>query len=317
MLLPKQLNHIYKLKQSTDTVLMVRPVAFAKNEQTAGSNYFQKDLLASSELIQQKALAEFDEFVKKLEAEGVKVLVIEDTKDPHTPDSIFPNNWISFHGNGIVAVYPMEAENRRLERREDVLELVESKGFVIDDVIDYTQAEEEGVYLEGTGSIILDRVHKKAYCALSSRADEDLFIEFCEDFEYDPVTFVANQTVEGKRKPIYHTNVMMTIATDYAVICLDTIDDKKEKKNVINHLKSTKKEIITITEEQMHFFAGNMLQLSVENKNLLVLSQQAYEILNDEQIAKIKKYAYLLPVNLKTIETLGGGSARCMLAEVF
>lgn len=317
MLLRKQLNHIYKLKQSTDTVLMVRPVAFAKNEQTASSNYFQKNVLASSELIQQKALTEFDEFVKKLEAEGVKVLVIEDTKEPHTPDSIFPNNWISFHGNGVAAVYPMEAENRRLERREDVLDLVEANGFVIDDVVDYTQAEEEGIYLEGTGSIILDRVHKKAYCALSSRADEDLFIEFCEDFEYDPVTFIANQTVEGKRKPIYHTNVMMTIATDYAVICLDSIDDKKEKKNVVNHLKATKKEIIAITEEQMHFFAGNMLQLSVENKNLLVLSQQAYDILNEDQIVKIKKYAYLLPVNLKTIETLGGGSARCMLAEVF
>lgn len=296
---------------------MVRPVAFAKNKQTAESNYFQQDLLMTPEVIQKKALEEFNNFVLTLENSGVKVVVIEDTKEPHTPDSIFPNNWISFHKGGTVAVYPMEAENRRLERREDVLDLVEANGFKIEDVIDYRNAEDEGVYLEGTGSMVLDRENKKAYCALSSRADEDLFIEFCEDFDYDPVVFTAYQTVNGERKPIYHTNVMMCVGTQFAVVCLDAIDDKKEKKNLLNHLKRSGKEVIAISEKQMHSFAGNMLELKGRDNLLLVMSEQARESLTKEQVVKLEKYCYLLAVNLKTIETLGGGSARCMLAEVY
>ena len=299
------------------TVLMIRPVAFAKNKQTATSNYFQKDIAATAEKIQHDAVHEFDAFVNALEKQGVTVIVVQDTLEPHTPDSIFPNNWISFHGEGVIALYPMEAENRRLERREAVLEAVEAKGFEIEDIIDYTEAEEEGVYLEGTGSMILDRKNKKAYCALSSRADEELFIEFCEEFEYDPVIFVANQTVHGERKPIYHTNVMMALGDQYVIICLDAIDDKKERKNVIQHLKDTNKEIIKISEAQMHSFAGNMLELDGEKGKLLVMSQQAFESLDEEQVVRVKKYAYILPVKLNTIETLGGGSARCMLAEVF
>ena len=301
----------------TSTVLMVRPIAFAKNTQTATSNYFQKDIAATAEKIQLDAVTEFDAFVSALEEQGVTVIVVQDTLEPHTPDSIFPNNWISFHGNGVIALYPMEAENRRLERREEVLEAVEAKGFKIEDIIDYTAAEDEGIYLEGTGSMILDRQNKKAYCALSSRADEELFIEFCEDFEYDPIVFVANQTVDGERKPIYHTNVMMALGDEYVIICLDAIDDKKERKNVLQHLKATNKEIIKISETQMHSFAGNMLELDGENGKLLVMSQQAFESLDEEQVVRIKKYAYILPVKLNTIETLGGGSARCMLAEVF
>jgi len=306
------------MKQSTNTVLMVRPVAFAKNEQTAKSNHFQQAMVLSPKVIQQKALAEFDSFVEQLKNTGIKVLVVQDTMNPHTPDSIFPNNWISFHEGGIVAVYPMEAANRRKERREDVIALIESQtGIEINDVVDYTSAEDEEIYLEGTGSIILDRVHKIAYCAKSSRSDEELFIEFCEDFDYDPVWFKGNQNVDGKRKPIYHTNVMLCVGTEFAVICLDAIDDKKEKKNVLQHLKKSGKEVIAITETQMNCFAGNMLELQGESGAVLVMSKQANESLTKEQLFKLEKHAAVLAVDLKTIETLGGGSARCMLAEVF
>lgn len=305
------------MKQTTNTVLMIRPVAFAKNEQTAKSNHFQKDIVLSPVAIQKKAIAEFDVFVVRLQEKGIQVLVVEDTLNPHTPDSIFPNNWISFHENGIVAVYPMEAKNRRKERRDEVLELVEENGFQINNVLDYTEAEEEGLFLEGTGSMVLDRENKKAYCALSTRADEDLFIEFCEDFDYDPVIFTANQTVEGKRRPIYHTNVMLCIGSKFAIVCLDAIDDKKEKKSILQHLKQTKKEVITISEEQMHSFVGNMLELKGAENQVLVMSEQAHKSLKTNQLVKLEKYCYLLTVNITTIETLGGGSARCMLAEVF
>jgi len=305
-------------KQSTNTVLMVRPVSFGKNEQTAKSNHFQQDITLTPRVIQEKAQAEFDAFVDQLKNAGIKVLVIKDTMNPQTPDSIFPNNWISFHQDGIAAVYPMEASNRRKERREDVIDFVESQtGVEIKDVVDYTSAEEDEIYLEGTGSVVLDRVHKIAYCAESSRSDEELFIEFCEDFDYDPVFFKANQNVGEKRKPIYHTNVMLCVGTDFAVICLDAIDDKKEKKNVVQHIKKSGKEVIAITESQMNSFAGNMLELQGESGAVLVMSKQANESLAKEQLFKLEKHATILAVDLKTIETLGGGSARCMLAEVF
>ena len=212
----------------------------------------------------------------------------------------------------------MYAENRRLERREeDVLSLLEEKGFNIIDVLDFTTAEEEEIYLEGTGSIILDRQNDIAYAAISQRTDEELFIEFCEELEYSPVIFTANQTVDGKRLPIYHTNVMMCIADEYAVICLSTIDDKKERKYVVENLKDTGKEIIAITEEQMHQFAGNMLQVGGLGQKYLVMSQTAFNSLTTEQIAAIEKYNPILPVKIDMIEKLGGGSARCMMAEIF
>lgn len=304
--------------QVTNTILMIRPVGFRKNEQTAVNNYFQEDLDIKNAEINAKAQEEFDAFVNALQAKGVNVVVVNDTKQPDTPDSIFPNNWISFHSNGTVGLYPMFAENRRNERREDILDILEEKGFNIDHTIDYTSAEEEKLYLEGTGSILLDRVNKKAYCALSVRADEDLFIEFCEDFEYTPVVFTANQTVNGKRLPIYHTNVMMCLAEDFSVICLDTIDDKKERKNVVKHLKVDGKEVIAITEKQMHSFAGNMLQvLGKDNKRYLVMSSAAYNSLTKAQISVIEKTSEIIHSSLETIETCGGGSARCMMAEVF
>ena len=306
------------MMQITNTILMIRPVNFRMNEQTAVNNYFMEDLDLKNQTINTKAQEEFDAFVSVLRSKGVHVIVVEDRKEPDTPDSIFPNNWVSFHASGTVAVYPMFAENRRLERRDDIFDILEQHGFKINEIIDYTAAEHEGVFLEGTGSILKDRVHQKAYCALSDRAHEELFIEFCEDFDCFPVIFNAYQTVNGERLPIYHTNVMMAMAENFAVICLDSIDDKNERKNVVHHLKKDGKEIIEITEEQMHHFAGNMLQVIGENEQrLMVMSSQAYHSLSPEQIKNIEKYCEIVHSTLDTIETCGGGSARCMMAEVF
>jgi len=307
------------MQQTTNSILMIRPVNFRMNEQTAVNNYYQESINGVlPETINTKAQKEFDAYVDKLRNIGVHVIVVNDRKETDTPDSIFPNNWVSFHENGDVGLYPMFAENRRLERREDILETLEEKGFEINNIIDYTSAEEEQVFLEGTGSIILDRVNRKAYCALSPRADEDLFIEFCEDFEYTPVIFTSNQTINGERKAIYHTNVMMCIGETFAVICLSSIDDKKERKNVIKHLKEDGKEIIDITEKQVNNFAGNMLQVkAVNNEPYLIMSQAAYDSLTVSQVKTIKKHTKVLSSSLETIETCGGGSARCMMAEVF
>lgn len=307
------------MQQTTNTILMIRPVNFRMNEQTAVNNYYQQELTNMlPTAINAKAQQEFDSFVDRLQEKGVEVVVINDTENPSTPDSIFPNNWISFHQNGDVGLYPMFAENRRLERREDVLEILEEKGFVINNVVDYTEAEEEDIFLEGTGSMILDRQNQKAYCALSPRADEELFIEFCEDFEYFPIVFTANQTVENRREAIYHTNVMMCVAEQFAVVCLSSIDDKKERKNLVKHLKENNKEVIDITEEQANSFAGNMLQVKGKNDEcFLVMSSSAYHSLTKVQVQKIEKYNTIIHSSLKTIETCGGGSARCMMAEVF
>lgn len=306
------------MMQISNTILMIRPVNFRKNEQTAVNNYFQEDINLDNKTVIKNAQKEFDALVEILRAKGVNVIVVEDTKTPDTPDSIFPNNWISFHSNGTVGLYPMFAENRRNERREDILNTLEEQGFIIENVMDYTSAEEDNLFLEGTGSLLLDRVNKKAYCALSDRANEELIIEFCEDFDYLPVIFNAYQSVGDKRMLIYHTNVMMCLAEDFAVICLDSIDDKKERKNVVKHLKENDKELVVISEEQIHHFAGNMLQvLGANDKRYLVMSSAAYNSLNSAQINSIEKYCEILHSSLKTIETCGGGSARCMMAEVF
>ena len=306
------------MKQTTNTILMIRPVNFRMNEETAVNNYFQEAISLKAAEVNARAQKEFDAFVDKLRNVGVNVIVVDDLKENDTPDSIFPNNWVSFHENGDVGLYPMFAVNRRRERREDILDLLEEEGFLIKNIMDYTSAEEDDIFLEGTGSILLDRANGKAYCALSARADEELFIEFCEDFEYTPIVFVAFQTVDGKRLPIYHTNVMMTLGEDFAVICLDSIDDKTDRKNVIGHLKENGKEIIVITETQMHQFAGNMLEVKgLNDKRFLVMSKAAHDCLTLDQIAKIEKYCDILSSELTTIETCGGGSARCMMAEVF
>lgn len=304
--------------QITNTILMIRPVAFRKNEETAVNNYFQEDIAVKDNTINTRAQNEFDAFVKVLREHGVHVIVMEDNEKADTPDSIFPNNWVSFHDSGTVVIYPMFAENRRRERREDVFDTLEKQGFRIDHIVDYTSAEKEGVFLEGTGSILKDRVNQKAYCALSERAHESLFIEFCEDFDCFPVIFTAYQTVNGKRLPIYHTNVMMAMAETFVVICLDTIDDKKERKNVVNHLKNDGKQIIEITETQMHQFAGNMLQvLGRDGQRFMVMSSAAFKSLRPDQIQAIQAHCDIIHSPLDTIETCGGGSARCMMAEVF
>jgi hypothetical protein len=307
------------MKQTTNSILMIRPIAFRMNEQTAVNNYYQKvvdGLLPAT--VNAKAQQEFDAFVERLTAVGVDVTVIDDTANPDTPDSIFPNNWISFHENGDVALYPMFAENRRQERREEILDVLEDKGFVIHNIIDYTSAEEDGFYLEGTGSLLLDRVNAKAYCALSPRADEELFIEFCEDFDYAPVIFEAFQTVDSERKLIYHTNVMMCLGETFAVICSDCIDDKKERKMVLDNLKENGKEIILITEAQMNTFAGNMLEIrGAKDKRYLVMSAAAHQSLTPKQITQLEQHAEILSSSLDTIEACGGGSARCMMAEIF
>jgi hypothetical protein len=289
------------------------------NEQTAVNNYYQKVIDGLlPETVNAKAQQEFDAFVAKLTAVGVDVIVVEDTLNPDTPDSIFPNNWISFHENGDVALYPMFAENRRQERREELLDILEEKGFIIENIVDYTSAEEDGYYLEGTGSILLDRANGKAYCALSPRADEELFIEFCEDFDLNPIIFEAFQTVNGERKLIYHTNVMMCLGETYAVICADSIDDKKERKMVLDSLKGDEKEVILITEDQVNNFAGNMLEVKGANdRRYLVMSTSAHKSLTKKQVAQLEEHVTILSSSLDTIEACGGGSARCMMAEIF
>jgi hypothetical protein len=307
------------MKQTTNSILMIRPVAFRMNEQTAVNNYYQKVLDGlSPETVNAKAQAEFDAFVNKLRKVGVNVVVVEDTLEPNTPDSIFPNNWISFHENGDVVLYPMFAENRRAERREDILDILEDDGFEINEIMDYTLAEEDNVFLEGTGSLLLDRENGKAYCALSPRADEELMIEFCEDFEFTPVIFEAFQTVNGERKLIYHTNVMMTLGDTFAVVCADCIDDKKERKMVLDSLRGDDKEVILITEDQVNNFAGNMLEVKGnDDKRFLVMSESAYKSLTKKQIAQLEAHVEIIHSSLDTIEACGGGSARCMMAEIF
>jgi|TARA_B100000959_G_scaffold241127_1_gene262787 hypothetical protein len=306
------------MKQITNTIMMIKPVGFRYNEQTAVNNYYQKVLAnLTAEQTQENALSEFNAFVDKLRNAGVNVVVVEDTEYPDTPDSIFPNNWVSFHENGIVGLYPMYAENRRDERREDIFDtLVDEHGFSIEEIKDFTESEEHDKFLEGTGSVVLDRENKICYAAISIRTDEIAVMQFCGEFGYRPVCFTANQDVDGERMAIYHTNVMMCVADTFAVICLDTIDDEMERKNVAENLKETAKEIIEITEEQNQRFAGNMLQV-MGDKPYLVMSNSAYSSLTDEQKTVIEKHCSILYSSLDTIEACGGGSARCMMAEIF
>ena len=302
--------------QTTNTVLMVEPIAFGYNAETAENNYFQVEQKETD--IQQKALSEFKNFVEKLQAKGINVITVKDTIDPHTPDSIFPNNWVSFHQDGKVVLYPMFASNRRVERREDIIETIKNEGFSVSEIDDWSLPEVQGHYLEGTGSMIFDHDYKIAYGSVSLRLDENLFKEFCEKYGFQPVVFHSYQTVENERLPIYHTNVMMCVADQFVVICLDCIDDELEREKVQEVIKSTNKEIIEISEDQLQQFAGNMLQVqNNQGEKFLVMSETAYKSLNSEQVSNIEKYCEIIHADLNTIEVNGGGSARCMLAEVF
>jgi hypothetical protein len=292
---------------------MIRPIKFGYNEQTATSNAFQNKIDLKAEEAQAKALKEFDGFVVMLRSNGVNVIVIEDTLSPHTPDSIFPNNWISFHDNGDILLYPMQAENRRLERREDIIHQLE-ENYNVKHVIDLSRFEAESKFLEGTGSMVLDRQNKIAYACLSPRTDAEVLEAFSKQEGYNVLLF---NSIDINNQPIYHTNVVMCIGTAFAVICLESIKDEDEKQLVIKTLKESGKEVIDITFEQMNQFAGNMLEVeSTTSEKLLVMSLKAYHSLRTEQITTLSKYARLIYADLDTIETLGGGSARCMLAEV-
>jgi len=298
--------------QSTSNLLMIRPVSFGYNEQTASSNTFQSQS-ADQQLVQVKALAEFDGLVKVLRDNGVSVTVIEDTLEPHTPDSIFPNNWVSFHDNGDVFTYPMQAENRRLERREDIITELEDN-FEVKHVIDLSRFEHQGQFLEGTGSMALDRDNKIAYACLSPRTSQEVLDTFCKQTEYKSVTFHA---FDQNDFAIYHTNVMMCVGSNFSVACLDSITDDTEKEEFIHSLKNTGKQIINISFDQMTHFAGNMLEVKNHaGETLIVMSKSAFNALNFQQKAVLSSFGKLIYADISTIETNGGGSARCMIAEV-
>ena len=304
------------MKQITKNILMIEPVSFNYNAETALNNYFQKnDANFSKPQIQKKALEEFNNFVKLLRSKQVNVHVIKDTIHPLTPDSIFPNNWISFHSNGEVLIYPMFANNRRLERRTEIIEQLQNEYFV-SEVKSLVHYEDKSIFLEGTGSMILDRTNKICYASISLRTNKSIVLDFCDQLNYKPVLFNSFHDVDGKRLPIYHTNVMMCVASDFAIVCLDAIDSQDEKNSVINSLITTNKEIIQISELQANKFAGNMLQVQGDKK-YLIMSESAFNILSEKQIQKIESYCSILYSDLKTIEKFGGGSARCMMAEIF
>jgi hypothetical protein len=297
--------------QTTSHILMIRPVNFSFNAETATNNAFQ--VAGNDDGAQEKALKEFNEFVQLLRENEIDVTVVDDTADPYTPDSIFPNNWVSFHDDGTVCLYPMYAPNRREERKPGVLEIISEK-FTIINKIDFSYYEQKNLFLEGTGSMVLDRENKIAYACLSPRTDKKILEIFCDYMGYKAVVFDA---ADEKGRPIYHTNVMMCVADKYIVICLDSLPRKKERDEVIAVIKNSGKEIIEISFDQMNHFAGNMLQVNnSRNEKLLVMSTQAYESLSPKQVKKLSSFNKIIHSSLTTIETNGGGSARCMMAEV-
>ena len=304
-----------KTFQTADTLMMVRPANFGFNEQTASNNAFQtNDTSRPASEIQQLAVQEFDAFVEKLREAGVNVLVVEDTAEPVKADTIFPNNWVTFHQDGHLITYPMYAPVRRLERREDVLERL-SAHYTFSKRIHLEDYERENRFLEGTGSMILDRPNKIVYACLSPRTDKDLLHEYCAIIGYEMVAFTA---LDANGQEIYHTNVMMALGEAFVVICLDTLHDPSERRTLMNKFAATGKEVIEITLDQMLHFAGNMLQVRNQaGDTFLVMSEQAFKSLTPAQIVLIEKHTNILYSPIPTIETYGGGSARCMMAEVF
>jgi hypothetical protein len=298
--------------QATSHILLIRPAGFGFNTETAGTNAFQNHLQESN--TQRKALEEFDAVAATLRAAGIQVIIFEDTKDPLKPDAIFPNNWISLHADGTIVLYPMLAPNRRIEKRPDIVEYLGAQ-FAVSNVLDLSAHEAEGVFLEGTGSIVFDHVNRVAYAAISPRTSKRLFIQLAEHLGYKPVLF---QALDEQGKEVYHTNVVMCVGNGFAVICADCIADEAEKNTVIKCLADGGLEIIYISRGQMNSFAGNMLALrSKAGENILILSQTAFDSLEAAQRAVLSKYCRLLPLFIPTIETIGGGSARCMIAEIF
>lgn len=301
--------------QVADKVMMVRPASFQFNSETAVSNAFQKNInYLSPESILEKAKEEFDAFVNKLRLNKIEVLVIQDTILPTKPDAIFPNNWISMGTDGKVFLFPMCTPNRRLERRKSILDELNDK-FKIIEISDISDSEHKEIFLEGTGSIIFDHINKTAYACISPRTNEELFKSHCQEIGYTPICFYSS---DKNDLLVYHTNVMLTIGIDFAIICAETIKEMNERNRVLNTLKNGGKQVIEITEDQMNQFAGNMLQLKNKDGQLfLVMSNSAFTCLTDMQLKQIEPLTKILSVNIPTIETIGGGSARCMMAEIF
>lgn len=304
-----------QIQQTTSNILMIRPSNFGFNEETAVNNSFQtKDQTLNAEEVKQQAMKEFDNFVAKMRGEGINVMVMEDTTDPIKPDAVFPNNWVTFHQDGMVITYPMYSEIRRKERRQDIIEKLK-ENFKVEGTFQMEKFEAENRFLEGTGSMILDRVNKICYACTSPRTEEGLLDLFCELGHYQKAAF---QSVDANGDDIYHTNVMMALGEDFVVIGLDTIKDEGQKKMLLDLFEKTNKAVIDISFDQILKFAGNMLQVRNEaGQTYLVMSQQAYKSLTEEQIKEIEMRTKILHSPIETIETLGGGSARCMMAEVF
>lgn len=300
--------------QCTSDIFLVRPSNFAYNRETAISNSFQQNPGDKADLVAPGAAAEFSEFIQTLESKGVGVRVFDDGSQPDTPDAVFPNNWISTHADGRVILYPMNAVNRRAERRQEIIDDL-GKSFNISEIIDLSAYEKTDQFLEGTGSIVFDHDHRAAYACLSPRTNKELLFKVCEILSYKPICFYAHDDTGNE---IYHTNVMMCISEQFSVICLESITDKIERQIVEDSLKQTDHEVIDITRDQMNRFAGNMLQLKGSgNQDILAMSLSAFNCLDKVQKLTLEKYVSLVPLNVKTIESVGGGSVRCMIAEIF
>lgn len=305
-------------QQTTNQLLMIRPSCFYTNEQTARNNYFQQQTDENQRSTTAKAQQEFDGFVDELRSHGVKVFVWQDPEEPQTPDALFPNNWISFHNPQTLVTYPMYAVNRQMEVSNAPIKFLESKGLLFANKLDFTSHISSNIFLEGTGSMVLDRVNQIAYCARSERTNSILIDMFCQKMGYSAVVFSSLQSVNGQRQPIYHTNVMMSVGLDFAMVCLDSVDDINERNILIGSLEKSGKKIIELTEDQIHQFAGNVLELqSVSGNRLLAMSSTAYYALTDSQKEQISSKLTMVYSPLPTIERLGGGSARCMMAELF
>jgi hypothetical protein len=293
---------------------MVRPANFGFNSETASSNHFQKHGQESGLAVSAIAKMEFDNMATQLRNIGIHVIVIEDTISPQKPDAIFPNNWITTHKDGSVFLFPMLAPNRRLERRSDIIEILKTD-YKVSKVVDISHTEKDNRFLEGTGSIVFDHQHKTAFACISERTERDLFTYYCHEIGYKSIHFRAT---DSNQKEIYHTNVMMCMGEEFGIVCLESIENDLEKKLIISHFEEHDKEMIIITREQMNQFAGNMIELRSNNGyNVLLQSQTAFNALTTKQKESLKKYVQLHPIQINTIESIGGGSVRCMVAEIF
>ena len=306
------------MNQVTSKIIMIRPKHFNYNVETADNNFFQKKINSVSSIdIKRKSVSEFNRLVNSLKRKKITVEVFEDNEDIITTDSVFPNNWFSLHKNGNFYLYPMFSKNRRKERRKDIIQNIKGT-YNVKQIIDLSHYEKENKFLEGTGSMVLDRENKICYASTSERTNSEILNIFCKHSGYEPVTFKGYQKVNNSFEEIYHTNVIMSIGINYVIICLQCINSKKERKFIIDKITSTGKTIIEISEYQLNNFAGNMLQVENENgKKFLIMSKKAYESLEDDQIKLIESYNEIIYSDLSIIETLGGGSARCMIAENF